>query len=400
LNTSWRRKVEKEVKGFTNIRGYSGVLGTSNPLLKLLWILFFLLLFSAFIQNVYENIYDFFQYTVVTEIKTVNEYPMTFPAITLCLVSLPTFSTDLDPVKSLLYYKFNGIPSKFEDIESFEIRTQFNMLYNSENMTCFVFNGGRNSSGHSIDIKTTKQTGLISGFSFMFYLPKDHFLIYYVNEAKVRPASTELESNRYILPGSLSYFRLEKSVETKSDYPYSRCKKPEDFPDSAYIRKLSELNITYRQVNCFELCKQAKFREYALEKKINEKDAWNYFKEFDYMEHCENLCPLECTSTTFSTHGVELSTQMFTSTFTSIEFYDKMRNSTETNETDDEINQRILGVDFFYEDLKFYQITQTPKTNWYGLISNIGGSSGVFLELSFLSACKTIEFMLGIILKF
>jgi len=379
------------------MREYSAVLGTSNPLLKLLWILFFLLLFSAFIQNVYENIYDFFQYTVVTEIKTVNEFPMAFPAITLCLVSLPSFSSDLDPVKSLFYYKFNGVISHFEDVESFEKETQFNIIYKSKSMTCFVFNGGRNSSGHSIEIKTTKQTGLISGFSFVFYLPKDHFLIYYVNEAKVRPTSTELESNRYILPGSWSYFRLEKSIETKVEYPYSSCKKLEAFSNSAYIRQLSELNITYRQVNCFELCKQAKLKEYALEKNVIEKVAW---LEFDYMENCDDLCPLECTSTTFLTHGVELSTEMFTSTFTSTGVYGMLRNSRETNETDDEINQRILGVDFFYEDLKYKQITQTPKTNWYGLISNIGGSSGVFLELSFLSACKAIEFMLGIIFKF
>ncbi len=320
--------------------------------------------------------------------------------ITLCLVSLPTFSSNLDPVKTFLHYKFNGVSSNFDEVDSFDIPTQFNLRFNSTSMTCYVFNGGRNRSDHSIDIKTTKQTGLISGFSFLFYLPKDHFLIYYVNDAKVRPASIELESNRYILPGSWSYFRLGKSVETKFEYPYSSCKKLEGFSNSAYIRHFSELNITYRQVNCFELCKYNKIREYALEKKIVEKDAWSYFKEFDYVKNCENFCPLECTSTTFLTHGVELSTEMLTSTFTSTRFYDELRYSQETNETDDEINQRILGVDFFYEELKYNQITQTPKTNWYGLISNIGGSSGVFLELSFLSACKAIEFMLGIIFKF
>jgi len=35
---------------------------------------------------------DYFEYTVITKIEYVNEFPMTLPAITLCLASFVSYS--------------------------------------------------------------------------------------------------------------------------------------------------------------------------------------------------------------------------------------------------------------------------------------------------------------------
>ena len=85
-------EAKKELIGFTSLHGFSTVLNTSNPFVKGLWVCFFLVLFSGCIQNVYENMSDYYQYTVITKIEYVNEYPMTLPAITLCLASLGSYS--------------------------------------------------------------------------------------------------------------------------------------------------------------------------------------------------------------------------------------------------------------------------------------------------------------------
>jgi hypothetical protein len=40
-------EVKKELRSFTSLNGFSTVLNTSNPLLKVLWMFFFLVLFSG-----------------------------------------------------------------------------------------------------------------------------------------------------------------------------------------------------------------------------------------------------------------------------------------------------------------------------------------------------------------
>ncbi len=44
-------EVKKELSGFTSFHGFSTVLKTSNPFVKVLWVFFFLVLFSGCLQN-------------------------------------------------------------------------------------------------------------------------------------------------------------------------------------------------------------------------------------------------------------------------------------------------------------------------------------------------------------
>ena len=71
-----------------------------------------------------------------------------------------------------------------------------------------------------------------------------------------------------------------------------------------------------------------------------------------------------------------------------------------TIESINELNSNLLVLGIGFDRLKYTKITQSPKTTLYGLVSSIGGSSGVFLELSFLSIFRAIEFLLGIIFVF
>jgi len=144
-------------------------MNTSNPRVKLIWICLFIILLSFFLQNVFENINDYYQYTVITNIEYVNEYPMTLPAITLCLTSFLPNSTYLTLDKYLYHCSISGARCGYNDFYSFEIRTSFR----NASMTCYAVNGGRNSSGHSSEIKSTKTTDFNSGFQLFFFYQKD-----------------------------------------------------------------------------------------------------------------------------------------------------------------------------------------------------------------------------------
>jgi len=68
-------------------------------------------------------------------------------------------------------------------------------------------NGGRNSTGHPSEIKSTKTPGIFSGFSLQFFLPKDHSISYYINDAYVKPTSFEII--KFLLPGTSNVILLE-----------------------------------------------------------------------------------------------------------------------------------------------------------------------------------------------
>jgi len=177
---------------------------------------------------------------------------MKLPALTLCLASLyPSFSTNATLGESLLNCTIGGTQCDKTDFYSFKIRSSINF---QDVLTCYVLNGGRNSSGHSSEIKSTRTTGPSSGFELIFFLPKDHFFYHYINDAFVKPTISEI--TKIIISSTTNIFTLEKTIEAKLEYPFNNCWERNNLPDTPLVRQLSETNITYRQVNCFELCFQ------------------------------------------------------------------------------------------------------------------------------------------------
>jgi len=169
---------------------------------------------------------------------------MKLPALTLCLSgSYPSFSTNATLADSLLNCTIDGTQCGYKDFYSFDIRS---IIKVQDVLTCYVLNGGRNSSGHSSEVINTINTGPSSGFLLNFFLPKGHFFYYYINDANVNPTESEIINTVY--SSKINIFTLEKTVETKLEYPFNNCWERNSLPDTPLVRQLSEANITYRQV--------------------------------------------------------------------------------------------------------------------------------------------------------
>ncbi len=108
-------EVKKEPSGFTSFHGFSTVLNTSNLFVKVLWVFFFIVLFSGCIQNTIENLNDYYQYTVITEIKSVNEFPMLLPAVTICISPKSDYLTNLTLDRALVSCLVGGTECGHED---------------------------------------------------------------------------------------------------------------------------------------------------------------------------------------------------------------------------------------------------------------------------------------------
>ena len=53
--------------------------------------------------------------------------------------------------------------------------------------------------------------------------------------------------------------------------------------------------------------------------------------------------------------------------------------------TEESLKSHMLSLNFFYENLDYYEITETPRYTWSDMVSSIGGSLGLCLGASLLS---------------
>jgi len=237
------------------------------------------LLFSGCIQDVFGKIDDYLHYTVITQIEYVNEYPMTLPAVTLCLVYYTSlsYSTNATLKESLLYCSIDVTECDSHDL----YETQ--LILNNNTITCYVLNGGRNSS---VLGQQDLSLALTSNFT---YQRKTFLFITYLN-----PITSEI--NKYFNYGTSNDLVMEKTVETKLEYPFNNCWSRFNLPDTPLVGQLAEANITYRKVNFFELCFQNLFKSmHWITELVRERQEGNY----DRITNCNDLCPSECESTQY-----------------------------------------------------------------------------------------------------
>jgi len=135
---------------------------------------------------------------------------MTLPAVTLCLASLQSFSTNLTLEETLFYCEIDRVQCDHNDFFSFETRVN----YSKSIINCYVLNGGRNSSGHLNKLKSTRTTGPSYGFLLRLYLPRDHYLFYYISDAYVKPTTSEIDKR--IIPGTSNDLKLDLKLTIPS----------------------------------------------------------------------------------------------------------------------------------------------------------------------------------------
>ena len=197
-----------------------------------------------------------------------------------------------------------------------------------------------------------------------------------------------------------------------------------DTIDSYLYKFILNTNKTYRQKDCFDLCLQ--------ERIINKCQCYdlNYGKLFDvepclsYVQFecsdkeselflssqvddkCLSLCPLECESVEynfFASFG-NFPTENFCSLI--IKYYKNLFNyQLGINLSDSELKnyliRKSLAIDVFYSEIGYTKISESPKTSIIDLLSNVGGTLGLFVGISMLSLIEIVEILFElVIIKF
>lgn len=365
--------LKKELKALFSVSGYSEILKTNSFFKKILSLSCFISFFVTCMVFIDKNLKDYQANEVVTQITVVDNETLIFPAITFCLLELTTLATN-PPKNQVISHHLNGliVSCQFLSVDSactladFEYTPMYtDSFLGNTTMSCYTFNGARNSSNLERKIYTTQKIGINSGLSIEFNISKDYQLYYYVGDNSVQPIWSELTNGDEKDRAKNVYVGIKRTVNIKLPEPYSRCLDNINSDTSDLVKEIIEQNMTYRQKYCYELCQSNYLNKYAASPGISVLQVANL--NFDYKGNCSDICPLECSSTSF-----ELSKNEVTS------------------------NVDSLWMNFFYLERRYTEISESVKTTGADLVSNTGGVLGLFLEISFISAYRLIIYIFDV----
>lgn len=306
---------------------------------------------TAFVVLLIQSINEFLEYSVVTEYSEMYSEKMTLPALTLCVL------LEVDKQVVINKCEIRGFRNcSISDFEMFHLK---HFDGESRNLTCHKINGGKNSTGHEIDLIETKNFGVLTGYRMDFVIPSKKTVFYSIGENSARPVSSELklglsskENLQILLP--------KLKISEKLGRPYNQCQKNlkniNDY-DSKIYRELIESKLKYRQINCLELC------QYTYSNTRNS---------------CLEECPLECDSNIYDVELISSVRPIF-------QLEDVKYNLSKVT---------VLRLVFRFDNFLYSTIKQIPKTSGAVLFSNIGGLAGLFLGFSLTSLSGFLEILL------
>ena len=183
---------------------------------------------------------------------------------------------------------------------------------------------------------------------------------------------------------------------------------------SSYFKTVFKSNQTYTQKDCFNLCLQdtliqrcgcysAQFNPLnstvqclnAVQVVCVIKTTKEYYNS-DFSLKCSKYCPLECESITYSV-SMSFADYPNPQYATNAALNSPLKSQISNNTAYDILKKSLVSINVFYSDLKYTSVSQIPKVSLEDLISNIGGTLGLFIGISFLSFIEIFDMILVIL---
>jgi len=367
----------------STVYGVPNLVKSKRLLNKLFWLCFLLVSAVICCYYIHIGIIAYLEYDVITIVKTEYDQPAEFPTITFC----SRIPGRLDNLKDINLY-FSSVRFGYQEMSLGDLETFVSLSLGR----CFRFNSGKNMSNHSIPIMYSTIGGRDDGF-YLRMSSKITLILWLHN--KTLPPMIENFNNHdnpiHVSNGTKSNIEIAKTINSKIGMPYYPClKNVKSFNENkTLIDYIKGLNQTYIQKNCLELCFELNYIEnkpcncsnaslgrvwlVCFKENENENPAgctYNYKSNFykkTLTKECSKYCPLECDSVSYAMTSNNYLT------------YDNLTTAA-----------------FYYSTLQYTLITQQPKMLSFDLISNIGGTLGLFVGISFLSLFELTEILLEI----
>ena len=433
------------------IHGIPKIFKSNRVIIKLVWLLCLFVAISCCLYAMSSNINEYLSYDVSTNIKIITESKTEFPTVTVCNINPLTTTDGLELMQYIAnkYFDPNSIKTAeqltknleelnygarlfaFQPEYSDEKRknlgfnlsesltfcifnqekcsiADFEWYYDMSHGNCFRFNYG-NIGPKKVVIKP----GVPSGLTMYFYLsPSVNYLsnVYnsglriYIHNKSIIPS---LNEGVDIKKSEKTNIAISRTFISKYPSPFSECTDLSQI-NSYFYKLIVSANRSYTQQECFYLCYQKEVIRncgcYDLEyPKIDESPycidvakvnctlrVYLRFKNRQIDGECLSQCPLECDS---QKYHLSLST----SSFPDENFYHNFNRFLNISSYS-EFKEKFLSVSIYYPDLSYTKISESPKISTSSLVSNIGGTMGLYVGISLLSLVEIIELVIEIFL--
>jgi hypothetical protein len=410
-----------DLNNYGKIFDYQG-----NILAQTVWITIFIVLTVLTVLLIQMSISAYLSYEVTTTNNVIYESQAEFPAVTICANS--PFGTQKAAYLFRNIFRNNSL-TNIEDLTRLAKMYTANPTYGDENRkqlgfsindivsckfnkqdckndlhwiwlydygNCFQFNTGLNFSNHKSS-RTDTAFGLNVEVNRIFnrkYSIRLLNSVLYFNTTSLitfihNKSNRITDSSKFFtyFPFSMLLISIDRTFLYKQPSPYSDCIDLSSY-SSVFYNYIKESNYTYRQIDCIDLCMQQEIIDacncYDLRfpKLKNEIKACLNLTKFNCSENAINnfdskscvaqSCPLECNSIKYY---LEDSSSNLPIVDTDMVYYNNYKNK----------------LIVYYSSLQSTIITQSPQITFINLLTQLGGSLGMFISFSVFALFEIIE---------
>jgi hypothetical protein len=219
-------------------------------------------------------------------------------------------------------------------------------------------------------------------------------LVVFIHNNSFRPNSIE-KAQVYVESGKKTFIGVKRIFNYKLAYPYSQCIDLNGYSSELY--DLITSNRTYRQSDCFKLCRQKFYIEKCGCNSLN--DIINVNKN---VKLCSNLSEQTCSdSIYFSFSREECERNWCPLECDSVE-YDLCISSlahSKRVQSEDALKPMLATVHLiiYYPTLEYTFIKESPQTTELDLFGTIGGMLGIFISFSLFTLLEIFEIIILVI---
>ena len=397
----------KEMILDSTIHALPNIYKTENFYLKKMWFCLFLIAFAFSIILIKKSINDYLDYETVPTISFQFSYAYS-----------PVYSLERNIIN--IYFQNNPINNLNDVFEQ----------VNSNGGIYYKFNSGKNMNGNITEIKKQKVLGYRGGLTAEVFIglpnelktdqrPQYHasYLPIYIHNKSTNAADSTDEPIK-LSPGTWTELIIKRVFTNRLGEPYNNCVKDLsnlNLVESKFVQHiLIKTNISYRQVDCFDLC----MAQHILDKcnisqslgfmweihsgtKINctRKERENFLNS-DIYAKCTPLCPKECDS-------IDYNIEVMTSKYPTDEYAKVLLNDSKIMKlysdynrsiTINDLRESMVQFSVYYMSFEYTEISQTEKISLIDNVSNFGGLLGLFIGASFLTFGEFIEIIVELLI--
>jgi hypothetical protein len=302
-----------------------------------------------------------------------------------------------------------------------DFKWHYSLLYGN----CFMFNHD------SKKYKLTTQPGILNGLEIEMFVGEEEDLIKNFTSTFLEGARIFI-SNRSFILGDTHGIEIATNTHTNINVqrlytkllpdPYSNClpsasdiNNHPSFIYKEYIKQSETYNFAnckedlinqwiISKCNCSNIFLHNIFKVPAC---LNFGDKKRQCADFEYdfylknnlAAHQTNLCPNLCENNEYS---LTLSSARYPSdSYLKILKKSPIISTKYKNVSDYKLRQSVCSFRVYYESLSYTAIDEVPEMTFISLVSNIGGTFGLFMGASLLSFIEIFDFLIGFIkLKF